>query len=323
MVANGQISSSSLASIGGGRYLLAGAADAWLRVQAEVKRVYGWTPTLSTGATAYRSLAQQESIFLQRYTTRNTGIDRRYWNGKYWWRKAGYSSAATPGKSNHGLGIAVDVSGLGGFSGTRYKQFAAIASKHGFNNTEGRSINEAWHWVYNASNDKGKGTSVMATPAEISAAVWGQRYGRTTTSMHTVVGLIHSATQGQTFGVLKVGRGGKQISALQELADAKTLGLDAQARLIGLQTSLDALMEVVKNMGTAIERISTNGEEYDEAKLLSSIDKIRDEVNANIDKAFADGAKFDVEVIVTPAARVEEEPTPAGPIDVDSMGDES
>lgn len=58
----------------------------------------------------YRSLEQQTSLFLSRYTT--TPIDgqpTKTWNGLTWYQKVGVAMAATPGTSNHGLGLADDL----------------------------------------------------------------------------------------------------------------------------------------------------------------------------------------------------------------------
>lgn len=58
---------------------------------------------------SYRPYSVQERIFRQRFTTaRVTGIDPRWWNGAQWWRLPGTAAAATPGKSNHGWGTAID-----------------------------------------------------------------------------------------------------------------------------------------------------------------------------------------------------------------------
>lgn len=151
---NGRLPSNLLTSIdSSGRQLQIGAALRWASIQAEVQARYGWTPQLSAGATAYRTYEQQVALFTQRYSQINTGVDYRYWNGKNWWRKPGYSSAATPGTSNHGLGVAIDVAGLGSFGSPRYTQFAVVASRHGYNNNEGKRIREPWHWVYTGSNE--------------------------------------------------------------------------------------------------------------------------------------------------------------------------
>jgi LAS superfamily LD-carboxypeptidase LdcB len=71
-------------------------------------------------ARPYRSYQEQETLFRSRYRPTKDGAkniakpgeppryDARTWNGRTWWRYTG-AAAAVPGRSNHGLGIAVDV----------------------------------------------------------------------------------------------------------------------------------------------------------------------------------------------------------------------
>lgn len=60
----------------------------------------------------YRPLAAQKALFFARYSRKPTGRKpsvTRVYNGEVWHLKKGSSPSASPGKSNHGLGIAVDV----------------------------------------------------------------------------------------------------------------------------------------------------------------------------------------------------------------------
>lgn len=58
----------------------------------------------------YRSYARQEALFLERYSpTEIAGRPTKRWNGQTWWQKPGVAMAATPGTSNHGLGLADDL----------------------------------------------------------------------------------------------------------------------------------------------------------------------------------------------------------------------
>lgn len=86
------------------------AARAW-----EALRATAWKNgiQLSVSGNPYRSYAQQETLFLQRYTsTYNPGIntltDQRTWNGVKYYKRIGVAAVATPGTSNHGWGLAVD-----------------------------------------------------------------------------------------------------------------------------------------------------------------------------------------------------------------------
>jgi hypothetical protein len=57
----------------------------------------------------YRSYEQQVVLFTSRYTPEVlAGRPRKYWQGRWWYQKPGTAMAATPGTSNHGLGIAND-----------------------------------------------------------------------------------------------------------------------------------------------------------------------------------------------------------------------
>lgn len=61
---------------------------------------------------ALRTLKEQQSLFKQRYSLKDEGrhptITRKY-AGKTWFLKENCSPAGTPGTSNHGLGLAIDV----------------------------------------------------------------------------------------------------------------------------------------------------------------------------------------------------------------------
>lgn len=126
--------------------LAAPAATAWVALCDAVAATWGWVPRATD---AYRPYADQERIFRLRYTTTYLpGRPSKTWQGRRWYLRRGYAAAAVPGTSNHGRGIAVDVADLGGFTGARYRQLAALAEPRGWSNAEGRSIAEAWHWNY-------------------------------------------------------------------------------------------------------------------------------------------------------------------------------
>lgn len=134
-----------------GQQLVGAAAAAWDALSDAVLARYGWRPALTD---SYRPLAVQERIFRERYRVQWIGSgkygDVRWWKGLRWVRVTG-AAAAVPGTSNHGDGEAVDVTALGGFYATRYKQLASLAGDYGWDNHEGRSIGEAWHWTFNGT----------------------------------------------------------------------------------------------------------------------------------------------------------------------------
>jgi hypothetical protein len=164
-----------------GYYLLKDAAYAWDRaVAAFGKRV------LITGA--WRSYETQLAIFLDRYRRGNHAgeqgftSDVRWWpaDGNYWTRREGYAAAAVPGTSNHGGGLAVDVKTrrqdgdppyseaviFGSWTDTDRTRFLRVAAEHGWDDDEGRSVNELWHLTYYPARDKHRGVKPPTTTQE-------------------------------------------------------------------------------------------------------------------------------------------------------------
>ena len=162
LVINGRLDGALLANVPGGRLDLAAAAS-WIRLRADVLARFGFDLMPTSSVDTYRPYEVQERIFRQRYTTeRVTGIDPRQWLGMTWWRLPVYAAAAVPGTSNHGWGRAVDIASMGGFTSAKYKAVSAVAPAHGWDNNEGRSINEPWHWTYKPANDSRPGGSTPA-----------------------------------------------------------------------------------------------------------------------------------------------------------------
>lgn len=144
---NGQIPTNAMKQLSVGGYLLPAAANNFELWRAHATRD-GYTLTVTSAADAFRTYDIQERIFEDRYTaTYLTGRPSKVWNGRRYYLKPGQATAAVPGTSNHGRGLAVDIKNAGGFSGSFYKWMAQTGPLYGFSNTEGRSINEPWHWV--------------------------------------------------------------------------------------------------------------------------------------------------------------------------------
>ena len=107
----------------------------------------------------YRSYAQQLALFRARYTTvRLPGRPFKVWEGQTWWQKPRTAMASTPGKSNHGLGLACDFAEeLNGKPGVesispRFTQWLVKnAATYGFKNEVGVS-KEPWHWTYSTGD---------------------------------------------------------------------------------------------------------------------------------------------------------------------------
>lgn len=95
------------------------AARAWWAVAAACLAATGVVLTVTSVADTYRTYARQLRTFLDRYepvsaaTYYLTGTSKRrvfsYGGNKYWRLRAGMSPSATPGTSNHGWGLALDV----------------------------------------------------------------------------------------------------------------------------------------------------------------------------------------------------------------------
>lgn len=99
----------------------------------------------------YRSYAQQEALFRQRYSTEDLGRKpavTREWDGRKYWLRPGMSPSSTPGKSNHGLGLAIDLD----VTTTKVLDWLCTnAPQFGFYmQTDDPSSPEfeAWHWQW-------------------------------------------------------------------------------------------------------------------------------------------------------------------------------
>lgn len=162
-IINGKIPLYDLTALSVGGFLQANAAY-WFEQWRIAAVKAGHNLTITSVADAYRNYAIQERIFRERYTPQKTGggyyNDVRWWNNTRYVRKQGHAAAAIPGTSNHGKGLAVDLKSVGAEKGAYYQWLAATGPSYGFTNTEGKSVNELWHWVHN-----GKAIPNTSTPA--------------------------------------------------------------------------------------------------------------------------------------------------------------
>jgi hypothetical protein len=104
----------------------------------------------------YRLYDAQLAMFRDRYDSKDHGRGvTRTFEGKTWYLKPGKSPSGTPGTSNHGMGLAIDLcmkdgSTLGG-NAKAMGWMCANAPKYGFylqgNNPKSPEF-EAWHWQY-------------------------------------------------------------------------------------------------------------------------------------------------------------------------------
>lgn len=176
MATNGALAASALASLGTPGDATKAAVASLARMRQVAARVD--IDLITTDASqGYRSLAEQRSIFTKRYRAQSTGSgpfgDVRWWNGTRYVRESDAGPAAIPGTSNHGLGLAIDFQGLGGFDGDGYAWLAKHGRDFGWTNTEGKRNGEPWHWVYDISLDKyvGKDWFDMADAGDLKKVV--------------------------------------------------------------------------------------------------------------------------------------------------------
>jgi LAS superfamily LD-carboxypeptidase LdcB len=119
------------------------AADAWMafRARAFAEGIKTFKPTSS--ADTYRSLATQTIAWNDRMQlTPIENVKPRVYQGKNWYLKKGKAPIAQPGKSNHNLGLSVDVSEA---SGERLAFMAEFAALYGFT---WELDSEPWHINY-------------------------------------------------------------------------------------------------------------------------------------------------------------------------------
>ncbi len=109
----GKLSESLLRPIPGGGKLHWLAANAWNAMVAKAK-ADGLELKPTSSGDLYRSYESQLASFKQRYVLEKIeGTSTKSFEGKTWYLKKGMAMLATPGKSNHNLGIAVDVHSAG------------------------------------------------------------------------------------------------------------------------------------------------------------------------------------------------------------------
>lgn len=95
-------------AVGGGK-LHHLAADAWAAMVAKAKEDGVELKPTSAGDT-YREYELQKKGFLSRYQNEPIeGVKPKDFEGKKWYLKKGQAPLATPGKSQHNWGLAVDV----------------------------------------------------------------------------------------------------------------------------------------------------------------------------------------------------------------------
>jgi hypothetical protein len=112
-VVPGKLPESLLRPIKGGGKLHWLAANAWNAMVAKAK-ADGLELKPTSSGDLYREYEMQKRGFLQRYQLEPIKrASTKTFEGKTWYLKKGYAMLATPGKSQHNLGLAVDVHSAG------------------------------------------------------------------------------------------------------------------------------------------------------------------------------------------------------------------
>lgn len=99
----------------------------------------------------YRSYDQQLKMFNERYSTKDEGRKpqvTRNWNGKTYYLRPGMAPSSSPGRSNHGLGLAIDINVT---NPEVLKWLCENAPNYGFylqSDNPASPEFENWHWQY-------------------------------------------------------------------------------------------------------------------------------------------------------------------------------
>ena len=120
------------------------AADAW-NAMVDAAKADGIELKPTSSGDTYRSYDAQKTGFLQRYQLEPiTNQSTKTFEGKTWYLKKGMAMLATPGKSQHNLGLAVDIHTAG--EPKRLKWLVSNVLKFGFSWEVVPS--EPWHIRY-------------------------------------------------------------------------------------------------------------------------------------------------------------------------------
>ena len=142
----GNIPANLLRAVPGGGKMHWIAASAW-SAMVEKAKVAGVELKPTSSGDTYRTYESQKSGFLSRYQIELIpGQSTKSFEGKTWYLKKGMAMLATPGKSQHNLGIAVDVSTA---SGPRLAWMLANEHLFGFSH---EVQSEPWHIRYTQGN---------------------------------------------------------------------------------------------------------------------------------------------------------------------------
>lgn len=135
-------------------YLTREAAASFLRLAAAFRARFG---KRLVGVSFYRPYARQVEIFTKNYRPVNRKRSKRSdrtFRGQTWEKYRG-ANVASPGYSNHGLGLAVDIhSGVQTIGSPEHDWMLTAGDDYGWNWDEGKRNGEGWHFRYVAAQDR-------------------------------------------------------------------------------------------------------------------------------------------------------------------------
>lgn len=151
---NGRLDQELLAPCGLPGFVMEATAARAMRALVELAKEAGFTLT-ATGT--YRTFEQQRRLFLSRYTRLPLpGRPTKTWKERTYWQKPLTAQAATPGKSNHGLGLSADLAIID--ANKRIVSLPANVVWFLVNEAPKFGIHaelqsEPWHWTYTAGDE--------------------------------------------------------------------------------------------------------------------------------------------------------------------------
>lgn len=287
---NGQLPKASLSAISTPGQLRSDAAASFERLRAAAK-ADGFNMGTTTVDQAYRP-DDRQVYYLERYydhtwrpglTVGNGGV--RHYAGKTWYRKPGYPTAAEPGTSNHGWGVAVDFQGLGGWAGYQgkpegrgYAWMRKHAREFGWTNDEGRRINEPWHWDYVPDLDQhkndGHGRSSTTTVHFDELEGFTMRKLKSTGKDQTLKAGTWTTVRVDDDGNLSLASGAGEFLSIAQLSfSGLPTGAAAQVRFIEIAT--EGGKSVTKATYPITEIVGTAGQTFGEAVQAGALAKDR------------------------------------------------
>jgi hypothetical protein len=150
-----------------GNLLEAHAAVAWFAMDAACFAATG--KHLKIG-NSYRPIETQIAWFVERYSTTYDPLAQHVvWNGRDYYKRAGQNTAAVPGNSNHGLGLAVDTADETTYDPDVSAWLLEHAAEYGWSWEQSIDSSEPWHLHYFA----GDNPPVPASPThEVDDMEW-------------------------------------------------------------------------------------------------------------------------------------------------------